>query len=454
MLAIGASVVTILLLLASCLSTGTPYLAVGILVSIVALVWACLEPKRLIYLLVAYCCIYPFLISDLGLPRFLSYGGDFINIVAFAFSLRSGRLWSVHGGWARIPFIMFCVVALLSAIGNGVSPLLFFWEARNVFRFFIFLIACVGLLDVTDLHRIIRLLFMAFAINLILCSFESLVLHYGQDNTNGLFGSGSGGNAATNVLLIEMTCVALFGYGRKKIGLPLLIFTILGSCWISIISELKFYFIQLAILVILYVVVEKPSVKNILLVLALFMCLYAAIQAFYLFMPEWSGYFTIENLIESSSTGSYGGAQMNRLTAIETIRKMFIADTIHELFGLGFGAGTYSQFFSSPLYAEWGEILHWNWFTDAQIYLETGLIGLFCYAAFFGLLGINSLRRSRSLPGKEAYLAESGSIMALLCVLLMFYNCVLTVDPGGYLTFIFLAMPLIVQRDQCSKEVG
>jgi hypothetical protein len=31
------------------------------------------------------------------------------------------------------------------------------------------------------------------------------------------------------------------------------------------------------------------------------------------------------------------------------------------------------------------------------------------------------------------------------------YNCVLTVDPGGYLIFLFLAMPLVVDRDRCIR---
>lgn len=448
-----ASAGIVLMLLASCWFTGAPYFAAGATIAIFAVAWACMQPKRLVYLLVLYCCIYPFLVSDLGFPRLLNYGGDLINLIALFFSLSSGKFRNVRFKLPCIPFVVFSVVAVLSAMGNGVAPVLFLWEVRNYFRFFVFFVACVGLLDTADLHKIMKLLLVIFSFNLILCSIESLLLGYGQDNTNGLFGSGSGGNAATNILLLEMTCLALFGHNGKVVKLPTLVYIIIGCCWVSIISELKIYFVQLAILILFYVVLTSFSVKKVILTLSLFLCLYLAVQAFYALMPEWNNYFTVSKLIESSATGGYGSAQLNRLTAIETIRNLFITTVPHRLFGLGFGSGTYSQFFVSPLYAKWGEALRWTWFTDAQVYLETGMVGLISYAAFFGFLGIYGLSFRNKIPIQARYLVETGSTMALFCILLMFYNCALTVDPGGYLIFLFLAMPFVAQREYWPLQV-
>ena len=442
----------VILLLGSFYFTGAPYLAAGLAIGVPVVAWACIRPKRLVYLLIVWCCLYPYLESDLGMSRLLSYGGDLINILALLFSLKSKKLRAVRWGWVPVPITLFGIVALLSAFAHGVSPTLVLWEARNVFRFFAFFLACACLLDTEDLKQIVKLLFVIFTVNLAICSFESLVLHYGQDNANGLFGSGSGGNAATDILLLEMSCLAVFGYGRKVVRLPVLLFVVAGSCWIAIIVELKFYFIQLALLIAIYLVISKPSLKNLFLAILLMVGLYVAVQLFYTFMPGWKDFFDLETILESSSEGSYGDAGgLNRLSAIPTLQGMFIGNTADNLFGLGFGAGTYSQFFAAPLYAAWGEILHWAWFTDAQIYLETGYVGLVCYATFFAVLGVRALRLRKGLEGSDGMLVEMGAVMALSCLMLIVYNCVLTVDPGGYLIFLFLAMPLVVDRDRCIR---
>lgn len=443
-----AITVALLLLTVSVKVTGGPFMAAGVAVAVPTLAWACMKPKRLIYLLIGYCCVYPYLVSDLGFPRLLSYGGDLINLLAVCFSFRSGRLRSVRWGLLPVPLICFSMAAVFSAILHGISPLLFVWEARNIFRFFAFLLACVGLLDTDDLRQMLRLLFIVFLINIVLCSYESLVLHYGQDNTNGLFGSGSGGNASTNILLLEMTCLALFGYGYKVVNLPSLLFVIAGSCWVSVIAELKFYYVQLVLLFALYLVISKPSFKNACLAVLLVFGLWVFIQLFYTFMPGWDGFFDLNTMLESSSQGGYGNNDgLNRLSAVATIHSMFLKDTSSSLFGLGFGAGTYSQFFSAPLYDVWGETLHWTWFTDAQIFLETGYVGLFCYGLFFLALGVHGLRLRRGLADEDVVLCNAGSVMSLFCLLLMVYNCVLTVDPGGYLIFLLLSTPMVVERD-------
>lgn len=450
----AGGLITALLFLASMQFTGAPYMAVGVIVIVPIVGWACIKPKRLVYLLIVYCCLYPYLVSDMGLPRLLHYGADLINILALFFALRGRKLRSISWGWLPLPIVVFSCLALFTAMLHEVNPLLVVWEIRNVFRFFVFMVACAGLLDAEDVSKIFKFLMTVFFINLLLCSFESLVLGYGQDNTNGLFGSGSGGNAATNILLLEMTCVALFGYGRKAVNFSSLLAVVIASCWVSIISELKFYFVQLAALIVIYVLISKPSLKNLLIVVVLFAGLYAAIQAFYTLMPDWKNYFDLENLIESSSEGGYGSSEgLNRLSAIGTLQSMFLNDTTSALIGLGFGAGTYSQFFSSPLYTAWGEILHWTWFTDAQIFLETGYVGLICYGNFFIVLAVRSLRLRRSFSGENAAFIEASGTLALFCIPLMFYNCVLTVDPGGYLIFFMLAVPLVLERDAIRETV-
>ena len=198
----------------------------------------------------------------------------------------------------------------------------------------------------------------------------------------------------------------------------------------------------------LYLVISKPSLKNACLAVLLVVGLWVFIQLFYTFMPGWDGFFDLNTMLESSSQGGYGNNDgLNRLSAVATIRSMFLKDTSSSLFGLGFGAGTYSQFFSAPLYSVWGETLHWTWFTDAQIFLETGYVGLICYGLFFLALGVHGLRLRRGLADEDVVLCNAGAVISFFCLLLVVYNCVLTVDPGGYLIFLLLSIPMIVERD-------
>lgn len=432
------------LLVLSFIATGAPYLAAGLGIALPILIWACLKPKRLIYLLVAYACIYPFLISDLGFPRILSYGGDLINLLALMFAIRSGNRVRVGFGASRYVFMAFCLVALFSAVLHGVSPLLVAWEARNVLRFFVFFYSVARLLDASDRSRLLKLLFVVFIINVLLCSWESLILHYDQDNTNGLFGSGSGGNASTAILLLEMTCLALFAYGCDRATLGDLVFIICCSCWVSIVAELKVYFIQLIMLLIVFVLIKRPSFKTVFLTALVFFAIWGGLQLFVIFRPDWAGYFDLQTMLESSSEGGYGTADgLNRLTAVTTLDSTFFVNWPDRLFGFGFGAGTYSQFFSAPLYSVYGEILHWTWFTDAQIFLQTGYVGLILYVLFFIALGLRYLKLSKKLHSERRVFFESSFAMSLFCMMLVVYNCVLTVDPGGYLVFFFLALPLI-----------
>ena len=50
-----AVTMALLLLAVSVRVTGGPFMAAGVAVAVPTLVWACMKPKRLIYLLIGYC---------------------------------------------------------------------------------------------------------------------------------------------------------------------------------------------------------------------------------------------------------------------------------------------------------------------------------------------------------------------------------------------------------------
>lgn len=96
----------VVLFLGSFYFTGAPYLAGGVAIGVPVIAWACMKPKRLVYLLVVWCCLYPYLESDLGMSRMLSYGGDLINLLALLFSLREKKLRTLKWGWVPLPIFL------------------------------------------------------------------------------------------------------------------------------------------------------------------------------------------------------------------------------------------------------------------------------------------------------------------------------------------------------------
>lgn len=91
----------------------------------------------------------------------------------------------------------------------------------------------------------------------------------------------------------------------------------------------------------------------------------------------------------------------------------------------------------------WGEVLHWTWFTDAAIFLETGYVGLAIYVAIFAIIAVQSVR-TRGRTGFDGWLVSACASIAVLCLVLIVYNCSLTVDPSCYFIGVMLAFPYIL----------
>ena len=174
------------------------------------------------------------------------------------------------------------------------------------------------------------------------------------------------------------------------------------------------------------------------------LALIVGVQLLEAYNPEFAGFFSLENIMDSASEGGYAGEGMlNRLSAVKTLDSMFLSDTAERAFGLGFGAGQFTQFFESPLYAVWGEVLHWTWFTDAAIFLETGYLGLIAYVGIFAIVAVQTVHM-RNRMGSYGWIASACASVAILCLLLIVYNCSLTVDPSCYFIGTMLAFPYIL----------
>lgn len=426
---------------------GNPLPVLIVMCSIMALALLGSNPKMLLYGLIAYSMIVKFLVGDLGFPSITNYVCDGVLLLTMLLALLRPREGCVPSrGLRRVAMVLllFWILATASALLNAVSPVLYIWACRNTFRLFGILFCCVRLLDRDDVFRLIRFFIIFFWINLVVCAYQYFVLDTGQDNTNGLFGTGSGGNAMMIILMFTISALYLFAYSSRSTSMAVLIATLAACCFLAAIAELKVYYVLLVLLIGLTVILNKPSFRNIMIVALSLLALIVGVQLLEAYNPEFAGFFSLENIMDSASEGGYAGEGMlNRLSAVKTLDSMFLSDTAERAFGLGFGAGQFTQFFESPLYAVWGEVLHWTWFTDAAIFLETGYLGLIAYVGIFAIVAVQTVHM-RNRMGSYGWIASACASVAILCLLLIVYNCSLTVDPSCYFIGTMLAFPYIL----------
>ena len=430
--------------------TGNPALSAAAIALVPMTFLFCMKPVRLVYAITVYSFVLGFLTNDLHAPSVAKYVCDGLLVLALIFAVVQPK-----AGYESTPavkriglgFLLFWLVATCSAILNGVSPLLYLWACRTNFRLFGFLYCCIRLLTQDDVEKIMRFFLVFFWVSLLVSTFQYFIQHADQDHVNGLFGTGSGANAMINVLMFAMTAYHLFSYSAGEIGLRRLIAVAAACCYLSGIAEIKIFYVELPLLIALTVILQKPNSKTVITVALALAALVFGIQILVAFNPGYASYFSLENIIESSSTGGYSDAyNLNRLTAVSTLDARFMSTMQSHLIGLGFGAGQYCQYFASPLYELYGEILRWSWFTDASIFLETGWVGLIFYAATLALTAIGAFQNRRCQKGNSAVVRMSLS-MAVLSLVLIVYNCTLTTDPGCYFVASLFSFSFVLSSD-------
>lgn len=420
----------------------SPFPAMLVFLSIAVLVVLCSKPKRLLLFLVIYSLVVKFLINDLGVPPIANYVCDALLLLTVFFSLRNHREGYVPHGRFRLlglSIAVFWFVATISAALNDVSPMLYIWAVRNTFRVFGIMYCCVRLLDRRDVFRFLRFFVVLFWINVAVCTYQYFILGTDMDHTNGLFGTGAGANAMTIIMMCFITVVYLFGYSAHKIKLSGLLMTLAACCYLAAIAELKFYFVVLVILVALNILLNSPTLRTFIVLIIALTSLLIGIGLLEAYNPEFTGFYSFEGIVENNYEGGYGNSEgLNRLSAVKTLDDLFMDNSQKELLGYGFGAGQYTQFFESALYSTWGETLHWTWFTDAAIFLETGYLGLSIYVLMFVLIAFSSLHVPRSCSDDKWFLRACATV-AVFCIILIVYNCSLTVDPTCYFIGVLLS---------------
>lgn len=318
----------------------------------------------------------------------ITYLIDMVNLVLFVVSIkRIAR--RTHGTRSfDVPFVIFVIFCLFTSAINLVAPQLVFWEALSFGRLFIWIYLFRAYWTFSDVADVMNCLYKLQVLNAAVVAFQYFFLHLKQDNVGGVFGVNAGCNAPLNMYLCIVCVWGLSGYLSKKIKLGSMAMTFVSALIIAVVAELKIFYIELVVLILLGMLYCRFSRKTIVAAVVI-VCMATAGMWFLLqFDPvSFETLVSPEKLFEySDMQGSgYGVSRINVFTQLSDL--FFSGDSAQRAFGMGFGSVSQSSiaFFTSDFFYSYGS-LNYFYLITAMLYLQVGYVGAFLYFVPFILL--------------------------------------------------------------------
>lgn len=366
-------------------------------------------------------------LSNAGLiPTAFTYLFDVLNIsvllvnlekVVKAFSLRPLFMAMVMG---------YCLLAGLTGLGASVSPACILWELMIQLRIPCFMLLCVTYWTSEDVLSVLGSLMRLQPLNLLFASAEYFVLGLAGDNCGGIFGVAAGSNMMLNMYLVIVVAYAASGYlssSERGVSLIALVFTTISSFFIATLSEIKFFYLEAVVVILIAMFFGKKSHRLVLLSVVFSASLALGLGFLATYFPDsFEMLFDIDALqaYDDGSNVATSGYGISRAGAIEQIDQMFFGgNTAIKMTGYGFGSTTMSsiEIFCSPFYWAYGW-LRYYYSQIAMLYLQNGYIGLLAYFA------IHLFPLFFSLMNKKKFGRTSWARVFSICTGVMFFlNC-------------------------------
>lgn len=411
--------------------------------------WVSRKAGSIIWFEMYLLAFFGFARDIVGLPSSVTYLFDLINTFLFVAILvrgkydNKGRYYPYAIGW----ILLFLFTTAIGALIAGNRAILYLWGFRNTFRTYVFFVCCVALLGVQDIPRIVLFFKRLFFVNIALCILE-YGMGYSGDFIGGSFGMQQGGNSYLNLLFIISLALYINEYLSHRTSLFMLVTVLLLCCFVIAIAELKAFFFELPAMVALAVFLERPTARSMILLVVMVLGVAVGLFAMQIFFSEYGiNFYTSGAVMKYMGDSGYTNTgDLSRLNAVRRITHMFFErDPLKLLFGFGLGNCSGSNFavLTSWFYNHYSA-LHYMWFSDANVYLETGLIGLFFFESFFVLIFIISrLKRYKNPDLRVA--VNCVSIIAPMAIYLSVYDGSMTLE-AGYMAYLFFASPFILDK--------
>ena len=362
----------------------------------------------------------------LSLPSIVKYTADVAWVVLLGLML-SPKVIQVEKKIRPLVsmVVVFFLYCLLLYLINYQSIVYFLWGMRNNFRYYVFFFAIVLFFEEADVGKILDFMDGLFWFNILVSFIQYFFLGYEQDNLGGIFGVERGCNALTIIFFTIVLSRSLLRYMEKKESGWLCGTRCASALFLAALAELKLFFILFVIILIMTAISTAFSWRKVLF-FVFCAALVSLTSTLLVSLFGFENFLSFEKIWELAINESYSGEKtVNRLSAISSLAATIITDFKDRLFGLGLGNCDTSTFAicNTPFYQMYGH-LKYTYFSSAFLFLEVGYIGIALYISFFVTCFVLIRQRLK----EEKCNTEHGRIaliMAVLAILLVFYNAVL-----------------------------
>lgn len=411
----------------------------------------------LVTIIIAIVFLWGTMLDLLKLPSLVKYIADvmWVGLVLVLLANRNNRILRRNGALITLVFLLW-ITTVIGYFANIYSPLYYLWGLRNNFRFFIFFFSCFTFLREKTGQSLLMWFEKLILVNFLVACVQFFVLGYKQDYVGGIFGVSAGCNGKLIVFLGIVTAWGAIMYLNEKKKITVFIVECLMNLIVAAMAELKFYYILFVFLIMIASLITNFTYKKLLVILVCSVGFIMGTSLLVDLFPKWEGIFNVESLIQevSSTKGYTGNGGLNRLTTIPIISSLFLKTTSARLFGLGLGHCDTSafSFLNTPFFRQYGH-LHYNFFSSAFAFLETGMIGLVIYCAFFVAVYIQAKKREDKKQCRKEW-GQMARIAAILGLILIIYNSSMRSEEA-YLLYFVLSLPFIERRsEKCPILVG
>lgn len=404
--------------------------------------------------MVFFLVVFPFLFGTLdmlGVPRMAWYLMDATWLGLALYMIRFSHLLNLKSvrnitGWC----LLFLMYTALVYIAQYQSPMYYLWGLRNNFRFYVAFLAFIFFMDGEVLEKSIRWLDKLFWLNVLISMIQYLFLGVQGDQLGGVFGTGTGANSYTNIFFSITIAKSLLMYMEGDEGTLTCMFKCGSSLLIAALAELKFFFLEFVLIIVLASLFTKFSWRKLLIIFGGAIGITICAEILMNLFPMYQGWFTLDRILKTAirPEGYTQTGDLSRLGAIGQINNMWLTRLPEQLFGLGLGNCDTANFdiVNTPFYESYGAY-HYTWISYAFMYLECGWVGLILYFGFFVLVYLGARRAERRCTGEAKTYCRLGKIMAICCALISIYNSSLRTE-AGYMAYFVLAIPFINQRKE------
>lgn len=406
---------------------------------------------QVFFILVAF-----FMETSVGMPHAAIYITDIITLALFLLTFED--LIRKNDKFCRRTVCLiglFAVYTLIDFLLNGESVLYYVWGLRNVFRFYLFFMSCMYCVKLNVIEKMMHIFEIFLYINVLVCSWQFFILKLPFDNIGGFFGIATQSSGYMNVLLVLVTVMAVIRYLKQMDAVRPFLIKIACSVYISVISELKVYYIELALIVFMALLMETVSKKrwNKKMLKAGIICaagmMLLAAATVRLNPGYWKGFFSPAGIWREATraSGYSASGDLNRLTAIPYIFEHIFGGGLKSVLGFGLGNCDYSSnysFLTSSFYSQY-QSLHYVWFCAPFLFLELGFAGLIIYISLFCMVAMTALQNSKKykLTEEEKFWNQVAAVVSLCCIFFMLYNNCLRTE-AAYMLYFVLSFPFVI----------